>query len=297
MTKQKWDLLGQGSLFLIGGESNICYDHLIGLLGGAKKARILLLTHASELPDAGRCAAAKFWNRGVPDNHVIWLNRDDELRIDPKINCVFLIGGDQRKIIAFLSEKEKQMLRNFVKAGGLLAGSSAGVPVMSNLMIAGGSPVVSDCSLDYGPGLGILPDIFFDMHFTNRMRSLRVLTALGQFGHFQPYLFGFDEDTGLHISRTGTGTVYGASRVHFYDGRNFFSDLKRLDEEKYLSIDFSRILAGESQMLHKDVIETSLPCRTSVFKTVAGLSYSCLGQGAKIDFSSWKVNVPGNTAT
>ena len=161
---QPWSHLGSGSAFLIGGEANQCYDLLIHYLGGPGHAKILILTHASDLPDSGRTAAHKFWRRGVPDDHIEWSGLGSPVEIPSDFNCIFFCGGDQRRIM-MLSQADQHAIKKFLQSGGMLAGSSAGVPVFSQLMIASGSPLMVDCALNYGPGLNIIPGHLFRYAF------------------------------------------------------------------------------------------------------------------------------------
>ncbi|CAN5305996.1 cyanophycinase [soil metagenome] len=286
--------LGKGSAFLIGGSANVCYDKLIELLGGPRQAKIVILTHASELPDAGREIAQEFWQRGVPDSFITWIGPGEALKIPIGFKCAFFCGGNQRGIMAHLTRDDKEVLKKFLFQGGMLAGNSAGVPVFSELMIAGGSPLVVNCALEYGPGLNIIPGIFFDMHFAERMRHRRAVTAIGQFFKYQPDLIGIDEDTGLYIQSNGLATVMGYSGVHVYRATaDFSTDLDLLSFKKYLQVDFAKQLAAENDSTEIAFVDPQRPaCDKSFFLNAIGLNYSALGAGATIDLATWRIKLP-----
>lgn len=292
MTHTTWNHLGKGSAFLIGGEADCCYDHLIELAGGRNHAKILILTHASKLRDTGREIAQKLLRRGVPDEHIAWSGADKPVVVPSSFNCIFLSGGDQRRIM-LMSKQDRDVIKSFLFAGGLLAGNSAGVPVFSKLMIAGGSSLVTDCSVNYGPGLDIIPGIFFDMHFMERLRELRIKTAISQFQTFQNKGIGIDEDTGLFIDSSGVATVYGCSGVHVYQTTDAFkTDLRPLSADRYLRINFRELLLDEERIPkavpdpHRD------QCDQSTFRSVSGIIADSLGADATVDLATWSINLP-----
>ena len=82
---------------------------------------------------------------------------------------------------------------------------------MSSTMIVGGdAPGVSTASVQTGPGLQFLPGVLIDMHFAERGRLNRLLSAVALYPH--ELGLGIDEDTailadGTHFEVLGSGSV------------------------------------------------------------------------------------------
>ena len=100
------------------------------------------------------------------------------------------------------------LLRDRLAAGPLVvAGTSAGATALGQEMILGDDAADQPRT---GPGLGLLPQAVVDMHFTQRQRLPRLVTAVRQ----RPSLLGIgiDEGTAILVCRRrfevlGTGTV------------------------------------------------------------------------------------------
>jgi cyanophycinase len=126
---------------------------------------------------------------------------------------VFFTGGDQLRITTILGgTRVDSLLQSLVAAGTVvLAGTSAGAAMMSSTMIVGGdAPGVSTASVRTGPGLQFLPGVLIDMHFAERGRLNRLLSAVALYPH--ELGLGIDEDTailadGTHFEVLGSGSV------------------------------------------------------------------------------------------
>jgi cyanophycinase len=112
--------------------------------------------------------------------------------------AVFFTGGDQRRIITILGGTlVDSTLQELVAYGSVvLAGTSAGAAMMSGTMILGGDgPGVATGSVRTGPGLEFLPGVMIDMHFAERGRLNRLLSAVALYPH--ELGLGIDEDTAI----------------------------------------------------------------------------------------------------
>ncbi|RYE94483.1 MAG: cyanophycinase [Myxococcales bacterium] len=143
---------------------------------------------------------------------------------------VFITGGDQLRITSKLGGTPLgAAIEALYRRGGLLAGTSAGASVMSEVMIVGGegeqTPHVRG-AMRMAPGLGVLPHLIVDQHFAQRGRLGRLLAALAH----NPRLLaiGIDEDTAAVIS-DGHLEVMGSGAVTVVDGRNMHHS--NLDDE------------------------------------------------------------------
>ncbi|MEV4706990.1 cyanophycinase [Actinoplanes sp. NPDC049316] len=126
---------------------------------------------------------------------------------------VFFTGGDQLRITTVLGGTlTDSALQTLVQAGTIvLGGTSAGAAMMSGTMILGGAaPGVTRASVRTGPGLEFLPGVVIDMHFAERGRLNRLLSAVAMYPH--ELGLGIDEDTAIlaegdRFEVLGSGTV------------------------------------------------------------------------------------------
>jgi cyanophycinase len=126
---------------------------------------------------------------------------------------VFFTGGDQLRITSLLGgTRTDSTLQALVRDGSVvLAGTSAGAAMMSGTMILGGDgPGVTRAGVRTGPGLEFLPGVLIDMHFAERGRLNRLLSAVALYPH--ELGLGIDEDTAIlaegdRFEVLGTGAV------------------------------------------------------------------------------------------
>jgi len=142
---------------------------------------------------------------------------------------VYFTGGDQALITGALAPygRESRVLKAIRKAqrrGSLVAGSSAGAAIMSEVMFSGGTSleaaaygVVGDADqpgMLLAPGLGFFPWGMVDQHFIKRGRFGRMVVGMQESGAERG--FGVDENTALfvegHIAR-----VIGEYGVFVFD--------------------------------------------------------------------------------
>ncbi len=128
-------------------------------------------------------------------------------------------------------------LKKSVKKGIVLAGSSAGASSMSSTMIVRGEPTVQPLkdSIRLCPGLGILKNIIIDQHFTERGRLNRLITAVA----YNPSNLGIgiDENTAIHIKKSGVLEVLGGGTVTIIDGSNLsYNTIAEVKEAEPFSI-------------------------------------------------------------
>ncbi|MGV1089187.1 MAG: cyanophycinase, partial [Mycobacterium sp.] len=125
---------------------------------------------------------------------------------------VYFTGGDQALITGALAPNGTesvvlQAIRNAHRRGALIAGSSAGAAIMSNVMISGGTSleaatygVVDDPDqpgMLLEPGLGFFPWGMVDQHFIKRGRFGRLVVGMESSGATRG--FGIDENTALFV--------------------------------------------------------------------------------------------------
>ena len=208
-----------GCLLVIGGAEDRTGDctllRVFAERSGGTGARIAVITTASAEPDALFAEySAAFRRYGVPDVRELRLpNRDQgdgerTLTGLARATGVFFTGGDQSRLGPLAGSRANLLLRDRLAAGPLVvAGTSAGATALGQEMILGDDAADQPRT---GPGLGLLPQAVVDMHFTQRQRLPRLVTAVRQ----RPSLLGIgiDEGTAILVCRRrfevlGTGTV------------------------------------------------------------------------------------------
>lgn len=153
------------------------------------------------------------WNGGGSD--------PEEIAKIEKAGLIWMLGGDQLRIMAALVKPDGSdtpmlaAMRKRLDKGAVIGGTSAGAAVMGEHMIACGSPDIAligpvsrdvkDCDgkeeeqgkvpLVLGRGLGFLPGIVFDQHFSQRARLTRLIRAVACVEAESVTGIGVDEDT------------------------------------------------------------------------------------------------------
>ncbi len=203
---------GKGQLVIIGGAEDKEGDcqilrEFVRRAGGTK-ARIVIMTAATELPrEVGENYIRVFQRLGAEDARIV----DTETREDAssstaleainKATGVFFTGGDQARITSILKDTEiDTTIHKRYSEGIVVGGTSAGAAVMPDIMIVEGDSETHARidMVDMGPGMGFLPGVVIDQHFSQRGRLGRLISALSQ----QPAVLGFgiDENTAMIVN-------------------------------------------------------------------------------------------------
>ncbi|MBW4683529.1 MAG: cyanophycinase [Komarekiella atlantica HA4396-MV6] len=175
---------------------------------GGTKANIVIMTAATELPrEVGDNYIRVFERLGAENVRII----DTETREDAtsstaleaiqKATGVFFTGGDQARITSILKDTEiDTAIHKRFSEGIVVAGTSAGAAVMPDKMIVEGDSQTNPRIevVEMGPGLGFLPGVVIDQHFSQRGRLGRLISALLQ----EPAVLGFgiDENTAMVVT-------------------------------------------------------------------------------------------------
>lgn len=212
-----------GPLIVIGGHEDKEGDRTI-LRAVAERlngGKLVLATVASHEPE-GYLASYQdaFADLGVTDLVELYVNDRAEaheartLAVFEGAAGVFFSGGDQLRIASQIGDTPvERRIREIHRAGGVIAGTSAGASVMSETMLVGGSSSESYRigGLSMAPGLGLIPNVIIDQHFAERGRIGRLLGAVAH----NPRILGVgvDENTaiiveGQRFEVMGDGAVY-----------------------------------------------------------------------------------------
>jgi cyanophycinase len=197
----------RGRLLIIGGaerRGTAILSRFVALAGGPAAGIVVVATASREPGPLETEYVSAFTGLGAGSVRALRLGTRDEAN-DPATVAtlaaatgVFFTGGDQRRLTTILGgTRADSLLQSLVAAGTVvLAGTSAGAAMMSGTMIVGGDgPGVSTASVRTGPGLEFLPGVLIDMHFAERGRLNRLLSAVALYPH--ELGLGIDEDTAI----------------------------------------------------------------------------------------------------
>jgi cyanophycinase len=220
-----------GRLLIIGGAEDRCHgalllERFVELCGGSV-ARIVLVTTATGQPDQVHADYERVFRRLGADQTVQLrlhgradADSDEAAKVLEDATGVFISGGDQSRLRTLVGSRSNDILRDRLHGaqGLVIAGTSAGATAMGRTMILGGEgPDVSAAAVRTGPGLGLIPKVLIDMHFGERGRLPRLLSAVA----LDPdYLgVGIDENTGILVEGNsfevlGRGVVTVADAEH-----------------------------------------------------------------------------------
>ena len=200
-----------GSLVIIGGAEDregecTVLREFVRRAGGVQ-ARIVVLTAATTKPrEVGEDYIRIFERLGAESIEVVDTehpedgDRQDAVNKAEHATGFFFTGGDQARIIELVKDTRlDQMIRQRHAKGAVVGGTSAGAAMMPETMIIEGDSATNPRVnvVDMGPGMGFLPGIVVDQHFSQRGRLGRLIAALVQ----QPVILGIgiDEDTAVLI--------------------------------------------------------------------------------------------------
>lgn len=229
MSYIKWGTAAPNSRILVigGAESHCEHDDTIldrfVELSGRRAARIIVIATASGDPDKIEAEYIEVFNRlGAGVTEALRLENREQANSDHAVQMlseatgVFFTGGDQLRITTVLGgSRVDTVLHERVENGLVLAGTSAGATMMSSTMIVEGQGSrVSPGSVRTGPGLEFVHGVLIDMHFAERGRLNRLLSAIAQYPH--ELGLGIDENTAILVEGSRF-EVIGAGSVTVID--------------------------------------------------------------------------------
>ncbi len=219
-----------GQLLIIGGAEDRCcgaglLERFVELSGG-DDARIVLVTTATNVPDEVLADYERVFRKlGVDQTSELRLrgrsdaDGDDAATLLSAATGVFFSGGDQSKLRTLVGSRANDIVGDRLAKGLVVAGTSAGATAMGRTMILGGAgPGVSAAAVRTGPGLGLIPKALIDMHFGERGRLPRLLSAVALAPEHLG--IGLDENTGVlvegnvfEVIGSGVATVVDAEEA------------------------------------------------------------------------------------
>jgi cyanophycinase len=225
----------RGSLLIIGGGTRgaAIMQRFVALAGGAR-ARVVVFPMASgEAAATGVELVQEMHALGIQDATSLNLDRtqaDDAATVRKLdgVTGVYFAGGDQARLTAALGgTRTEARLHELYAGGAVMAGTSAGAAVMSEIMITGDErrPVSKDDAFQKieaenvvtTPGFGFLKDAIVDQHFVRRRRFNRLLSLVLE--HPTLVGIGIDEATAIWVKPDHTFEVVGEGPVLVVDPR------------------------------------------------------------------------------
>lgn len=201
----------KGPLVIIGGAEDREGDCLVlrefVRRAGGVQAHIAVLTAATSMPrEVGEDYVHAFAKIGAANVQVIDTEQAEDAERPEAVEKVkqatgiFFTGGDQARIIELIKgSKLDQAIRARHAEGVVIGGTSAGAAMMPETMIIEGDSATNPRvdAVELGPGMGFLPGVAVDQHFSQRGRLGRLISALVQ----QPAIMGIgiDEDTAVIV--------------------------------------------------------------------------------------------------
>ena len=232
-----------GKLFIIGGgkRPESLLNSMIDEAGLRAKGYAIVLPMASEEPDSAIYFGKKqLTDLGIMNIEGICFTQKQEVEKNltdtvKNASLIYISGGSQSRFMEIVAGTpiEKAIWQAY-ENGAVIAGTSAGAAVMSELMITGNelrypdynatSRNIESENIELIPGLGLVTTAIIDQHFVKRSRHNRLISLVIE----HPDLLGIGIDEATAILVTGdTAEVVGDSQVlvfkntlgtkHFYN--------------------------------------------------------------------------------
>lgn len=219
-------------------DNDAVWSRLVALSGGAGARWVVFATASGDPTATGERIAGTLRRHGAVADVIPvaprWPGVDVAAAVrDPRwieavrgARGVFFSGGAQERIVDTLqpdgaSTPLLNAIRDVQRAGGVIAGTSAGAAIMSTRMFRDAVDVVAVLKgalrdgQETDRGLGFVgPDVFVDQHFLRRGRIARLLPAMAAYG--ASIGLGVDEDTAA-IVQGDVVEVVGARGVLVVD--------------------------------------------------------------------------------
>lgn len=219
----------KGSLFIIGGGRRTpgLLQSMVDAAALEQGDYVAVLPMSSSEPDT----SFFYFNQGLDSlcNHpIINFNLSFEDLIEParidsvaSAGLIFITGGDQNRFMRKVQDTPiSDAIWSAYENGAMIAGTSAGAAVMSEIMITGDQVYAEEYSSTYDKiwrdngvytrGMGFLTKAIIDQHFIARSRYNRLLSALAD--HPGKMGIGIEESTAILV-RGDQATVVGENQV------------------------------------------------------------------------------------
>ena len=219
----------KGKLFIIGGGSrpDFLVDRMIKEAGLKSGETVAIFPHASEEQDSSfYYAKQQFEKRNLKALDCAF-KKDEKLppsKLDSlkTAKLIYIGGGDQVTFMEIINSNPevKNLLKSAYQNGKMIAGTSAGAAVMSEVMITGNQLKYNDYentfdnieikNVETKQGLGFIKTAVIDQHFVVRSRYNRLLSLIIENPTYKG--IGIDEGTAILV-KNGSAEVVGRAQV------------------------------------------------------------------------------------
>ena len=219
----------KGKLFIIGGGSrpDFLVDRMIKEAGLKSGETVAIFPHASEEQDSSfYYAKQQFEKRNLKALDCAF-KKDEKLspsKLDSlkTAKLIYIGGGDQVRFMEIINSNPevKNLLESAYQNGKMIAGTSAGAAVMSEVMITGNQLKYKDYentfdnieikNVETKQGLGFIKTAVIDQHFVVRSRYNRLLSLIIENPTYKG--IGIDEGTAILV-KNGSAEVVGRAQV------------------------------------------------------------------------------------
>ena len=244
----------KGTLIIIGGGPmpRSVTKRFIQIAGGDQSSIVVLPTAVpdSMVKDSGAIANA-FRKFGAKEVTVLSgrtfseVDGDKYIKVLKRATGIWFGGGRQWRFVdAYHSTKALGLMREVLKKGGVIMGSSAGASIQAEYLVRGNPLGNQEMMAEgYEKGLGFLKGVAIDQHFAERNRFKDLSSVVDRF----PQILGIGIDEGTALLVKGpVGSVQGKGQVHFYDRRKETSE----EDKDYESVGSG----GRYQLVQRKVL-------------------------------------------
>jgi cyanophycinase len=239
----------KGALVIIGGAENRTGDGRVlrefVRLSGGLQSRIAVIAVASDYPvETAMAYKNLFETLGAAEVVPLEINERNDSNLSSCLDVVqnstgiFFTGGNQSRITQLLGgTRLDDLLHDRQEDEGLvIAGTSAGAAMMSNVMIGGGLPEHAFYfgNVELRPGMNFMQGVIIDQHFEQRGRLRRLLAAVAQYP--RDLGIGIDEDTAIVVEENKF-RVIGEGTVTVIDATDLsYTNLPDLSKDELLTL-------------------------------------------------------------
>ena len=219
----------KGKLFIIGGGSrpDFLVDRMIKEAGLKSGETVAIFPHASEEQDSSfYYAKQQFEKRNLKALDCAF-KKDEKLspsKLDSlkTAKLIYIGGGDQVRFMEIINSNPevKNLLKSAYQNGKMIAGTSAGAAVTSEVMTTSNQLKYKDYentfdnieikNVETKQGLGFIKTAVIDQHFVVRSRYNRLLSLIIENPTYKG--IGIDEGTAILV-KNGSAEVVGRAQV------------------------------------------------------------------------------------
>ena len=220
----------KGKLFIIGGGSrpDFLVDRMVKEAGLNPGDAVAIFPQASSEQDSSFYYAKqqfekrnlKAVNYAFKKGEKLPSSKLDSLK---KAKLIYVGGGDQVIFMDIINTypEVKNILKESYEKGNMIAGTSAGAAIMSEVMITGNQLKYKDYdntfdniesqNVETSSGMGFIKSAVIDQHFVVRSRYNRLLSLIIENPGYQG--IGIDEGTAILVKNNNKAEVVGRAQV------------------------------------------------------------------------------------